>query len=168
MTLPQPPPLQPAPPPLTVSTALLPRDIDWVRAAKLITIVYGAVTTLGILGFGLIVRHITLPGTDPITGWTVDQTYDIGAVFVVVAIIVAVVFGVFAWLTEYTAARVAFLLLDTIAVLLALTNLAGQSLGLLAVSVAALLVDLAYGFVMVMSLVELRPAKVVVLARGSR
>lgn len=154
MVAPQPPPvfpmLTPQPPALVAQA----RDIDWVAVARWITIGYGALTVMVILGFGLLVRHITIPSSDPITGFPVMQTVDIGAAFVVVALIVAVLFGVFAWLTQYASARCVFLLLDGLAVITAFANLFDRPVSLLALSLTSLAIDAVYGYVLAMSLIS--------------
>ncbi len=88
-----------------------------------ITIGYGLLVVLGLIVFGLLVRHINVPITDPSTGITTVQTFDIGAAFAIAAIFVAGLFALFAWLTRYTVARVIFLILDALAVLSALSAL---------------------------------------------
>jgi hypothetical protein len=153
--------LEPQPPPLFPMLALHPPSaaaqrhaIDWVEVARWITIAYGALTVMVILGFGLLVRHITVATTDPITGFPVMQTIDIGAAFVVVAIVVAVLFGLFAWLTQYTLARCIFLLLDGLAVITAFANLFDRPVSLLALSLSSLAIDAAYGYALAMSLIS--------------
>ena len=117
-----------------------------------ITIGYGLLIVLGLIIVGLLVRHISVPLTDPSTGITTVQTFDVGAAFAIGAIFVGALFALFAWLTRYTAARVIFLVLDGLAVVSALSALGRyQGFGLL--SLVSLAVDLAYGGALIMSLV---------------
>jgi hypothetical protein len=154
MLEPQPPPLFPMLAPHPPGVVAQRRAIDWVEMARWITIGYGTLTVMVILGFGLLVRHVTVATTDPITGFPVMQTVDIGAAFVVVAVIVAVLFGVFAWLTQYTLARCVFLLLDGLAVITAFANLFDRPASLLALSFTSLAIDAAYGYALAMSLIS--------------
>jgi hypothetical protein len=154
---PQPPPLFSMLPPHPPAFIGERRLIDWVEVTRWITIGYGALTVMVILGFGLLVRHITVSTTDPITGFPVTQTVDIGAAFVVVALIVAVLFGVFAWLTQFTLARCVFLLLDGLAVIAAFANMFDRPVSQLALSFISLAIDAAYGYALAMSLVSVPP-----------
>ena len=135
------------------------RGTDWVDVARWITIGYGLLSVLTLIGLGLLIRHINLPITDPTTGIVTVRTFDIGAPFAIAAIIVGVVFAVFAWLTRYTVARVIFLVLDGLGVLGLVTNLGPDlragTVGIL--SLVSLAVDLAYGGALVMSLLSPPP-----------
>jgi hypothetical protein len=142
-----------APPFVSSVYAVTGRGTDWVAICRWITIGYGLLTVLGLIIVGLLVRHISVPFTDPNTGLTTVQTFDIGAAFAIGAIVVGAFFALFAWLTRYTTARVIFLVLDGIAVFSALSALGRyQTFGL--VSLVSLAVDLAYGAALVMSLLQ--------------
>ncbi|MDQ6856154.1 MAG: hypothetical protein M3Z57_03670 [Candidatus Dormibacteraeota bacterium] len=124
---------------------------DWVSVCRWITIGYGLLSVLGLMFVGLVVRHISVPITDPSTGFTTVQTFDIGAAFAIAAIVLGAFFALFAWLTRYTVARVIFLILDGLAVLSALSAL-GRTQGFGALGLVSLVFDLAYGGALVMSL----------------
>lgn len=106
---------------------------------------------LALIFVGLLVRHIDVPITDPTTGFTTVQSFDIGAAFAIAAIVAGALFALFAWLTRYTVARVIFLLLDGLAVLSALSAL-GRTQGFGMVGLVSLAFDVAYGGALVMSL----------------
>ena len=106
---------------------------------------------LGLILFGLLVRHINVPITDPNTGIVTVQTLDIGTVFAVVAIVAAAFFALFAWLMRYTVARAIFLLLDALSLLSALSTL-GRVQGYGVLGLVGLVIDVAYGGALVMSL----------------
>ncbi len=163
-TDPPPPPPPPAafgyaaPPPSAVpsgySTALYQHVVggrDWVAICRWITIGYGLLTVLALMFLGLLVRHINVPITDPNTGIVTVQSFEIGVVFAIAAIVAGALFALFAWLTRYTAARVAFLILDGLAVLSALSAL-GRTQGFGVIGLVSLGVDLVYGAALIMSL----------------
>jgi hypothetical protein len=127
------------------------RGTDWVGICRWITIGYGLLVVLGLIAFGLLVRHINVPITDPSTGIVTVQTFDIGAAFAIGAIFVGALFALFAWLTRYTVARLIFLILDALSVLSALSAL-GRTQGFGVVGLVSLAVDAAYGGALVMSL----------------
>jgi hypothetical protein len=124
---------------------------DWVAICRWITIGYGLLSVLALIFVGLLVRHIDVPITDPTTGFTTVQSFDIGAAFAIAAIVAGALFALFAWLTRYTVARVIFLLLDGLAVLSALSAL-GRTQGFGVVGLVSLAFDVAYGGALVMSL----------------
>ncbi len=127
---------------------------DWVAVARWLTVGYGVLTVIGALAVGLLVRHITVPVTDPNTGHIVNQTFDIGALMVFAAAIVAVLFAFFAWLMQFALARIIMLVLTLLAALSALARLSGGPMSLLAASLGSLLLDAGLGFVLVMSIVS--------------
>ncbi len=126
---------------------------DWIAIARWFTIGYGILLVVALVAIGLIVQHINVPITDPY-GVTTMQTFDIGPAFAIAAIVVGVVMGVFAWLTQYTVARVIFLVLDGLALLSAISKIGVETrsggVGFLALATMAF--DVAYGGVLLMSL----------------
>jgi hypothetical protein len=132
-------------------TVTTPSGTDWVAICRWITVGYGLLVVLGLIGVGLLVQHINVPITDPNTGIATVQTFNIGPAFAIAAIILAALFALFAWLTQYPVARIIFLILDVLAVLGALSGLSrAQGFGVL--DLASLAVDVAYGGALVMSL----------------
>ena len=124
---------------------------DWIAICRWITIGYGVLCVLALIFGGLVVRHIDVPITDPSTGITTVQTFDVGVAFAIAAIVAAALFALFAWLTRYTVARVIFLILDGLAVLSAVSAL-GRTQGFGMVGLVGLAFDLAYGGALAMSL----------------
>jgi hypothetical protein len=127
---------------------------DWIAVARWFTIGYGVLLVVALIGIGLLVQHINVPITDPNTGVTTVQTFNIGPAFAIAAILVGVVMAVFAWLTQYTVARVIFLVLDGLALLSAISQVGVEtrSGGVGFLALATLAFDLAYGGVLLMSL----------------
>lgn len=161
-SVPPPPPspevaagLVPPPPPQPAARLRGPGP-DWVAVARWVTLGYGVLGAVGLVLVGLMVQRINIPITDPATGLTTVQTFNIGPAFAVAAVVVCAVAGLFAWLTRYTAARVVFLVLDLLAVVTAISQfgaqnrLTGTSTG--AVGLFSLAVDLGYAGVLLMSL----------------
>jgi hypothetical protein len=132
-------------------TVTTPSGTDWVAICRWITIGYGLFVVLALIGVGLLVQHINVSITDPNTGITSVQTFNIGPAFAIGAIILAALFALFAWLTQYPVARVIFLILDVLAVLGALSQL-GRTQGFGFLGLVSLAVDVAYGAALVMSL----------------
>jgi hypothetical protein len=131
---------------------------DWVAICRWITIGYGLLAVVGLILVGLLVQHINVPLTDPSTGITTVQTFNIGPAFAIAAVFVGALFALFAWLTRYTVARVIFLLLDVLAVFSALSGL-GRTQGFGALGLVSLAFDVAYGGALVMSLLpRVQPA----------
>lgn len=149
-------PLPPAPTAFAGSTtyALKPAQSapDWVAVARWITVGYGALTVVGLLAFGLLVRHLTLTVTDASTGQLIRQTYDVGAVCAILAIVVAATTALFAWLTRFTVARIIFLLITGAGVVGALTQLSTEPVAYALGTLGALLIDVGYGVVLIMSI----------------
>jgi hypothetical protein len=127
---------------------------DWIAVCRWITVGYGAVCTLGLIAVGLLVQHITVPLHDPSTGLTTVQTFNIGPPFAIAAIVVAVLFAMFAWLTRYTAARVVFLVFDVLALLSAVSQVGVDfhAGGYAIFGLVGVALDIAYGAALVMSL----------------
>ncbi len=127
---------------------------DWVAVCRWITIGYGVLAAIVLIGIGLLVQHISVPITDANTGITTVQTFDIGAGFAVAAIMVAAICALFAWLTRHPVARVIFLLLDVLATLDAIAGIGGTAqagyAGIL--GLVSLVMDIVYGGALVMSL----------------
>lgn len=127
---------------------------DWVAVCRWITIGYGVLAAVVLIGIGLLVQHISVPITDANTGITTVQTFDISAGFAVAAIMVAAICALFAWLTRHPVARVIFLLLDVLATLDAIAGIGGTAhagyAGIL--GLVSLVMDIVYGGALVMSL----------------
>lgn len=127
---------------------------DWISVARWFTIGYGVVLVIALVGIGLVIQHINVPITDPNTGITTIQTFNIGPAFAIGAILVGAVMALFAWLTQFTVARVIFLVLDALALLSAISQIGVEtrSGGVGFLGLVSLAFDLAYGGVLLMSL----------------
>ncbi len=132
-----------------------PTGVDWVFVARLITLGYGAVVVVGLVILSIAIPHITVPITDPNTGATTNETINLGPAFAIVAVVVGGIFLLFAWLTRFLIARIIFLIFDGLALLSAFAHIgAGQSLTV--ISALDLVLDLAYGAVLAMSVISPR------------
>ena len=127
--------------------------IDWVLIARFITIGCGSLITLGLVVLGLVIRHIDVQLMQD--GITIPQRVDLGPGLAILGVIVAGLFLLFAWLTRYLVARVVFLCFDGLAILSALVQISAQ-LAVPPLIAVELIVDLGYGFVLVMSLISPR------------
>ena len=132
--------------------------IDWVQIARFITIGCGAVLTLGLVVLSLGVRHIDVPISQD--GITINQSFDLGPAIAIVAVIIAGLSLLFAWLTKYLIARVVFLCFDGLAILSVLSQIGADQMGapqtVWLLSATELLIDLGYGFVLLKSLISPR------------
>lgn len=136
------------------------RQVDWVAVAKWFAIIYGGLIGLLLLLVGLLVQHISLPTTDPYTGLTTTQTFNLGPAFAIAGMIVFGVFALCGWLTQFTAARVVFLVVDGLSILGELGHVGATSVGALTLANAlGLLIDLAYGAVVLLSLLSPEPPR---------
>ncbi|MBV9525231.1 MAG: hypothetical protein JOZ46_05395 [Candidatus Dormibacteraeota bacterium] len=129
--------------------------VDWVGLARWITIGYGILLVAAMLVVGVVFRHITVTLLDPHTGQLTATTLNLGPAFTIAALVVGAVMALCAWLTQYAAARVLFLLADVLGIFASLTNLSSviQPGPAGIAGVLSLLVDVLYGGVLAMSLV---------------
>ena len=131
--------------------------VDWVDIARFFTIGYGLLVMAGLIALSLFIPSVKVPVTDPNTGLTTIQTVSLGPAWAIVGIFVLAFFLLFAWLTKFLIARIIFLGIDGLWIIAALSRLGtgGDSGGLL--PLAQLIIDLAYGAVLIMSFVSPRP-----------
>ena len=154
-----PPPSAPTPPTSNVggiaqrALALTRKDLDWVSLTRWAIVAYGALVVIGLLAVGLIVRHFSVPVTDPDTGQTFIQTYDLGVAFVFVAAVAVVVFGLLAWLTQFGVVRLLMMIVVLIAAFNAVVRVVDAPLPGVAAALLSLLLDAGMLFLLVMSLV---------------
>ena len=135
---------------------------DWVSIARWFTVAYGVLSVVLLVAIGLLVRHLTVPVTNPASGVTTIQTYDIGPAFAVAAVVAGLVIALAVWLTQFTVARVIFLLIDALATIAAVAQLAKLTVagGVGVASLFSVAIDAAYAWVIVMSLLPgSRPAR---------
>ncbi|HEV7679374.1 MAG TPA: hypothetical protein VGQ42_12465 [Candidatus Dormibacteraeota bacterium] len=137
---------------------VLPRHrTNWVTVCQAITLGYGVLAMLGLILVGLVVHRIQVPLADPGTGAISYQTFDIGPAFVIGAVVLMAVCVLFAWLTQYTTARVIFLALTGLAMLSAGSRFGADMRaqgGFVWLTLTSLAVDLGYAFALLMSLIN--------------
>src|SRR5205823_783978 len=83
--------------------------VDWVDIAMFITIGYGLVILAVLIIMSIAMPNIKVPITNPSTGLTTVQTFNLGPIFAIAGVITAGFFLIFAWLTKYWIARIIFL-----------------------------------------------------------
>ena len=97
------------------------RGLDWVTICRWAYGVYGVLVVVGVVVFGLLVHHVSIPVASP-DGGTTYTDVDLGAAFAIVAILVALVFALIIWLIQFTVARAILLGLQAIGLLGTLGN----------------------------------------------
>ena len=128
--------------------------VDWVGVARWVVIGYGLLAVAGMLLFGLVFQHISVTVVNPNTGAYTSETLNIGGAAVLVAAVLGALFALMAWLTQFTIARVIFLMLDAIAIVGTLTQ-AGTLLqpgGIGIVELGTLALNVIWGGVLAMSI----------------
>ena len=135
------------------------QGVDWVGVARWVVIGYGLLTVAGLLLFGLVFQHISVTVLNPRTGAYTSETLNIGAVAVLVAAVAGAIFGLMAWLTQFTIARVIFLMLDAIAVVGTLTQVGTllQPGGIGIVELGTLAMNVIWGGALAMSIFASAP-----------
>src|SRR5207237_9703330 len=100
---------------------------------------------------------VPVPRAAPTPGLTTLETVRLGPAWAIVGLLVLAFFLLFAWLTKFLIARIIFLGIDGLWIIAALSRLGtgGDSGGLL--PLAQLIIDLAYGAVLIKSFVSPRP-----------
>lgn len=126
--------------------------MDWVLAVRWVTAAYGALAIIGLLGYGLLFQYLNVPEQDPVTGRLIEETINIRPFLLVVAIVVAIVFGIFTWLVGYTLARVIWLILIVVGAFATLSRLSGEPSQAVLATVLSLGFSAAMAFLLVMSL----------------
>ncbi|MBV8528544.1 MAG: hypothetical protein JOZ75_09535 [Candidatus Dormibacteraeota bacterium] len=101
---------------------------DWVTICRWAYGVYAAVVVIGLVIFGLLVHHLTVPIASP-NGGTTNAEVDLGPAFAVVAIIAALLFALVIWLLRYTVVRAILLGLQALGLLGTLGNATAVSGG---------------------------------------
>jgi hypothetical protein len=128
------------------------QGMDWVAAVRWVTAAYGAVAILGVLAYGLAFQYLNVPAQDPVTGRIVEQTINIRPFLLGVAVVAAIIFGIFTWLVGYTLARVIWLVLIVISAFATLSRISGEPSQAVLATLLSLGFDASIAFVLVMSL----------------
>jgi hypothetical protein len=126
--------------------------MDWVAATRWVTAAYGAIAILGVLAYGLAFQYLNVPAQDPVTGRIVEETVNVRPLLLGVALVLAIIFGLFVWLVGYAFARVIWLLLIVLGAFATLSRLGGEPSQAVLATVLSLAFDASIAFVLVMSL----------------
>lgn len=131
---------------------------DWVAICRWGYGAYAVVAVIGLVLLGLVVHHLSLP-LHAADGSTTYTDVDLGPVFAVAAIIVALLAAVVIWLIQFPIARGILLALQVLGLLSFFSNsraLAGPP-ALIIAEVVGLAINMFFVFAFTMSLVYLRP-----------
>jgi hypothetical protein len=128
-----------------------PIGFNWIALVRWVTIGYGALLFVGLIATGFLVQYVTVPVEDPATGRIIEETVNLRPILLVAAIVVAVLFAVFAWLVGYAIARVIFLVLTVLGALGALSRMGGAPASAVVGSLVSVLFDAGFAFVLLMS-----------------
>ena len=138
--------------PMAALAAPSPGGMDWVAATRWVTAAYGAIAIIGVLAYGLAFQYLNIPEQDPITGRIVVETVNIRPLLLGVALVVAIIFGLFIWLVGYALARVIWLLLIALGAFATLARISGEPSQAVLATLLSLAFDASMAFVLVMSL----------------
>ena len=135
------------------------RGLDWVTICRWAYGVYGVLVVVGVVVFGLLVHHVSIPVASP-DGGTTYTDVDLGPAFAIVAILVALVFVLIIWLIQFTVARAILLGLQAIGLLGTLGNAnafgSGSALG--TAQLVGAVIGVGFMVILTMSLIYRRTA----------
>jgi hypothetical protein len=138
--------------PPMASLAAPSQGMDWVAAVRWVTAAYGAIAIVGVLAYGLLFQYLNVPAQDPVTGRIVEETINIRPFLLGVAVVAAIIFGLFTWLVGYTLARVIWLVLIVISAFATLSRISGEPSQAVLATVLSLAFSASMAFLLVMSL----------------
>lgn len=132
---------------------------DWVTICRWAYAGYGVLVVIGLVVFGLLVRHLSIPVASPGGGTTYTEV-DIGPAFAIVAVIAALLFVLVIWLLQFTVARAILLGLQAIGLLGTLGNSSALGSGTPSVAweIVGVLVSIGFIVLLTLSLIYRRPA----------
>ena len=128
--------------------------MDWVSLARWILVAQGALGLLAVFVIGFADQYVNVPVRDAATGRVVLETINLRPILLAAAIAIIVVIGLFTWLIGFAAARVIYLMLIVLGIFESLSRIGGVPASIVAVTLADLLFDIGFGFVLVMSLIN--------------
>ena len=134
--------------------ATTPKGMNWVALARWILVAQGALGLLAVFVIGFADQYINLPVRDAATGRVVLETINLRPILLAAAIAIIIVVGLFTWLIGFAIARVIYLMLIVLALFESLSRIGGAPASIVAVTLADLLYDIGFGFVLVMSLIN--------------
>jgi hypothetical protein len=155
-----PSPDAPPPPPAyafngpMASFAATPKGMNWVALARWILVAQGALGLLAVFVIGFADQYINLPVRDAATGRLVLETVNVRPILFAAAVAIIIVVGLFTWLIGFAVARVIYLMLIVLGIFASLSRIGGAPASIVAVTLADLLYDIGFGFVLVMSLIN--------------
>lgn len=137
------------------------QGIDWVTVCRWAYGVYGVLVVAGLVVFGLLVHHITIPVASP-NGGTTPTDVDLGPAFAFIALIAALLFALVIWLIQFTVARAILVGLHAIGLLgtLGNANAFGSATGLAVWEIVGLVISVGLMVILTMSLIYRRPSTV--------
>ena len=132
---------------------------DWVTICRWAYAGYGVLVVIGLVVFGLLVRHVSIPVASAGGGTTTTEV-DIGPAFAIVAIIVALLFALVIWLLQFTVARAILLGLQAIGLLgtLGSTNAFRTDSGFAVWEIGGIVIGIAFMVLLTLSLIYRRPS----------
>ena len=131
---------------------------DWVTICRWAYGVYAVLVVIGLVVFGLLVHHVTIPVASP-NGGTTATDIELGPAFGIVAIIAALLFALVIWLLQFTVARAILLGLQAIGLLGTLGNSGAFKTGraFAAGEIVGLVISVGFMVILTMSLIYRRP-----------
>src|SRR6202008_1590869 len=116
-----------------------------------IALAYGALSVLAIFAVGLFVPTVSVPVQDANTGQIVYQTLNIRPFLAIVAVFAMVFYGGVVWLIKYGVALLIVRVVLMIGPLAAVSRLGAEPATAVAASVASLLCDAGFAYVLTMT-----------------
>lgn len=134
------------------------QGLDWLTICRWAYAAYGVLVGIGLVIFGLLVRHVSIPVASP-GGGTAYTEVDIGPAFAIVAIIAALLFVLVIWLLQFTVARAILLGLQAVGLLGTLGNTDAFSSGsAFAIwEIVGVVISIGFMVILTMSLIYRRP-----------
>ena len=137
------------------------QGLDWVSICRWAYGVYGVLLVIGLVVFGLLVRHVSIPVASP-DGGTAYTVLDLGPAFAIVAILAGLVVALIVWLLQFTVARAILLGLQAIGLLGTLGNTRAFSsgTGFATWEIVGAVIGVGFMVLLTMSLIYRRPRTV--------
>lgn len=134
------------------------QGLDWLTICRWAYAAYGVLAVIGLVIFGLLVRHVSIPVASP-GGGTTYTVVDIRPAFAIGAIIAALLFALVIWLLQFTVARAILLGLQAVGLLGTLGNTSAFSSGsAFAVwEIVGVVISIGFMLILTMSLIYRRP-----------
>lgn len=134
------------------------RGLDWITICRWAYGVYGVLVVVGVVVFGLLVHHVSIPVASP-DGGTTQTVVDLGPAFAIVAILAALLFVLLIWLIQFTLARAILLGLQALGLLgtLGNANAFGSASTFATWKIVGLVISVGFMVILTMSLIYRRP-----------